>query len=108
MTAAVALFVVAPFVGPGPNGWWLPHNVSTFGPKVDMLFYLILGITGFFFIVTESILVYFMYAYAGGPGGHEHPVGHHYAEKKVFWTTFFKRIARPVTAIIHDQHRLEL
>jgi cytochrome c oxidase subunit 2 len=103
MIAAVLLFVIAPFMG-----WWLPKNVSRFGGDVDGLFYLILAITGFFFILTESLLVYFMYTYAGGPGAPEHPVGHHYAEKKVFWTSFFKSVARPVTAVIHDQHRLEL
>jgi cytochrome c oxidase subunit 2 len=101
--AAVLLFVVAPFVG-----WWLPKNVSTFGGKVDGLFYLILAITGFFFVLIECLLVYFMYVYAGEPGTREHVFGHHYAEKKVFWTSFFKSIARPVTAVIHNQHRLEL
>jgi cytochrome c oxidase subunit 2 len=103
MLAAVLLFVIAPFAG-----WWLPKNVSTYGPKVDRLFYLILAITGFFFILVESLLVYFMYTYAGQPGRREHEFGHHYAEKRVFWTSFFKSIARPVTAVIHDQHRLEL
>jgi cytochrome c oxidase subunit 2 len=106
MTLAVLLFVVAPFMPDG--GWWLPKNVSVFGGDVDFLFYLILAITGFFFILTESILVYFMYEYAGRPAGPEHPVGHHYAETKVFWTSFFKSIARPVTTVIHNQHRLEL
>jgi cytochrome c oxidase subunit 2 len=103
MTACTLLFIVAPFVG-----WWLPKNVSVFGGRVDALFYFILAITGFFFLLTEALLVYFMYTYAGGTGAKEHVVGHHYAEKKVFWTSFFKSIARPVTRIIHDQHRLEL
>lgn len=103
MGLAALSFVVAPFLG-----WWLPRNVSTFGSKVDNLFYLILAITGFFFILTESLLVYFLYTYAGEPGRREFVFGHHYAEKKVFWTSFFKRIARPITAVIHDQHRLEL
>jgi cytochrome c oxidase subunit II len=103
MAATVVLWVVAPFVG-----WWLPENVSTYGGKVDGLFYLILAITGFFFILTEALLVYFLYTYAGGPGRRDHVFGHHYAEDKVLWTAFFKRIARPITAVIHDQHRLEL
>lgn len=101
--ASAALFLVAPFFG-----WWLPRNVSSYGGQVDALFYLILAITGFFFILTEGLLVYFMYAYAGGPQGQEHVVGHHYAEERVLWTSFFKRIAKPVTVVIHDQHRLEL
>src|SRR6516164_4613623 len=103
MFAAVALFVVAPFAG-----WWLPRNVSSYGPKVDNLFYVILAITGFFFILTESLLVYFMFAYAGGPGTRSHVFGHHYAENKVFWTSMFKNLFRPITAVIHNQHRLEV
>jgi cytochrome c oxidase subunit 2 len=94
--------VIAPFMG-----WWLPKNVSSYGHKVDNLFYLILAITGFFFVLTEALLVYFMYTYAGRPGRGEHVFGHHYAERKVFWTSFFKSIARPVTAVIHNEHRLE-
>jgi cytochrome c oxidase subunit 2 len=104
LIGGVGIFVVAPFV----PGWWLQKNVSAWGDRVDGLFYLILGITGFFFILTEAILVYFVYTYAAGPGRREHVFGHHYAEERVLWTSFFKRIARPVTAIIHDQHRLEL
>lgn len=81
MTAAVLIFVVAPFVG-----WWLPKNVSSYGGGVDMLFYLILAITGFFFILTEAILVYNMCKFAGGvPGEKAHYVhGNHRLE--VFWT----------------------
>jgi cytochrome c oxidase subunit 2 len=101
--AAVGLFLLAPLVG-----WWLPKNVSTFGDRIDNLFYIILWITGFFFILVECLLVYFLYKYAGRPQGQEHVFGHHYAEKKVFWTAYFKAVARPVTAVIHDQHRLEL
>jgi cytochrome c oxidase subunit 2 len=102
--AALGLFIVAPFVG-----WWLPKNVSTFGGDVDALFYLILGITGFFYVLTEALLVYFMYVYASGPGTHPHPVGPHYAEGKgALWTSFFKQVARPVSALLHNQHRVEL
>jgi cytochrome c oxidase subunit II len=103
MTAAVASFVAAPFLG-----WWLPPNVSSYGPRVDRLFYIILWITGFFFILTEALLVYFLYTYAGDEGTPGHVFGHHYAEKKVFWTSAFKTLFRPVTVLIHDQHRLEL
>jgi cytochrome c oxidase subunit 2 len=64
MFAALLLFIVAPFV----SGWWLPKDVSTFGRGIDRLFYLILAITGFFFVLTEAILVYAMYRYASRPG----------------------------------------
>ncbi|MBY0524939.1 MAG: cytochrome c oxidase subunit II [Gemmataceae bacterium] len=62
ITAAVGLFVVAPFMG-----WWLPRNVSSFGGDVDLLFYLILGITGFFFVLTEAILVYGIWKFSSDP-----------------------------------------
>jgi cytochrome c oxidase subunit 2 len=103
MLGCLALFIVAPFVG-----WWLPKDISIFGGDVDDLFYLILAITGFFFVLTEALLVYFMYVYAGGPKAKEHPVGHHYAQEKVFWTSYFKYLFRPVSALLHDQHRVEL
>src|SRR5262245_66459806 len=61
MLGAVLLFLVAPAMG-----WWLPKNVSSFGGKVDTLFYAILYVTGFFFILTEAVLVFFMYKYGGG------------------------------------------
>lgn len=63
LLASLLLFIVAPLV----PGWWLPRNVSTFGPGIDGLFYLILSITGFFFILTEVILVYAMYKFAWDP-----------------------------------------
>jgi cytochrome c oxidase subunit 2 len=106
MLACLVLFIIAPLPG---VGWWLPKNISdSGGEEVDYLFYLILGITGFFFVLTEVLLVYFMYVYAGRPKEQEHPAGHHYAEKKVFWTTYFKTLVRPVSALLHDQHRVEL
>jgi cytochrome c oxidase subunit II len=63
MAAAFLLFLVSPFVN-----WWLPKNVATFGAGIDNLFYLILGITGFFFVLTEAILVYVLWRYSGQPG----------------------------------------
>lgn len=64
MTGAVVLFIVAPFV----QGWWMPQNVATFGGGIDTLFYIILYVTAFFFILTEAIMVYALYRFAGQPG----------------------------------------
>ena len=64
MFAALLLFIISPFV----SGWWLPKDISTFGGGIDQLFYLILAITGFFFVLTEGILVYAMYRYVSRPG----------------------------------------
>jgi cytochrome c oxidase subunit 2 len=109
MFACGALFVVAPFVvdADGHAIWWLPQGVSTHSADVDRLFYIILAITGFFFILTEAILVGFMFQYAGKPGA-GHVFGAHPFQEKVYWTSFFKRMFRPVSAILHNQHRVEL
>jgi cytochrome c oxidase subunit 2 len=102
MAVCFGLWVASPFVG-----WALPPGVSTHARDIDTLYYIILGITGFFFVLTETLLVVFMWNYAGRPGG-QHVFGHHAEEKKVFWTTFFKRLFRPVSAFLHNQHRVEL
>jgi cytochrome c oxidase subunit 2 len=81
MTAALLLFIVSPFI----SGWWLPRDVSTFGSGIDGLFYVILAITGFFFILTEAILVYALVRYTGQPGRKSSYVhGNHTLE--VVWT----------------------
>lgn len=38
---------------------WMPLNVSTFGGQIDSVIYLILYIVGFFFILSEGLLIYF-------------------------------------------------
>jgi cytochrome c oxidase subunit 2 len=48
-------------------GWWLPKNVSSFGGEADFLFYIILYVSGFFFVLTEVLLVWFMWKYAYDP-----------------------------------------
>jgi len=63
LLAELILIIVSPAMG-----WWLPENVSTFGGQVDFLFYLITGFTGFFFILTEAILVYNMFAFTHREG----------------------------------------
>jgi cytochrome c oxidase subunit 2 len=66
-------------------GWWLPGNVSTFGPDVDYLYYVILGFTTFFFVLTEVLLVYAMYRFAWRPNAKSQYVeGNHRLE--MLWT----------------------
>jgi cytochrome c oxidase subunit 2 len=81
MAAAAGLFVVAPFAG-----WWLPANISSFGGGVDNLFYLILAITGFFFILTEGILVYAMYKFSDRPADQKAQYMHGNHKLEMFWT----------------------
>lgn len=63
-------------------GLWLPTNGASFGAEVDFLFYLILGLTSFFFLLTEGILLWALW-------NHEPPSG---------------QSPKPV----HGDHRLEL
>src|SRR5262249_50650624 len=91
MLACLGLFIVAPFI---PR-WWLPKGVSTHYWGVDALYYFILFVTGFFFILTEAILVYFMYAYTPQPGQNAH-------QGKPITGPF-----RFFTKYIPNEHRLE-
>lgn len=62
LSASFLSVAISPFVG-----WWLPANVSSFGPDVDKLYYVILGFTTFFFVLTEALLVYAMCRFAWRP-----------------------------------------
>ncbi len=77
--AAFGLFAVAPFVG-----WWLPANIGPFG-DCDTLFYVILAVTGLFFVLTEGVLIYNMYVYTADPA--RKPVYTHGNHKlEMLWT----------------------
>ena len=42
---------------------WLPEGVSTYSPRIDQMFYVILVVTGTAFVLTEGILFYFAWRY---------------------------------------------
>jgi cytochrome c oxidase subunit 2 len=42
---------------------WLPEDVSTFGPDIDSLFYLIYYITGVAFILVTVLMIWFLIKY---------------------------------------------
>jgi cytochrome c oxidase subunit 2 len=78
--ACFASLAISPFVG-----WWLPKNVASFGGDVDFLFYIILWFTGFFFVLTEAVLVVAMWRFGHDPNRKSTYVhGNHRLE--VFWT----------------------
>src|SRR3954464_8980474 len=80
LIAAFALTAAAPAVG-----WWLPRGVSTYSGQIDTLFYWILGVTAFFFVLTEAALVYNMVRFAGDPARRaEYSHGNHRLE--MAWT----------------------
>ena len=67
------------------KGWWLPANVSSFGPDVDYLYYVILGFTTFFFVLTEVLLVWAMCRFTWRPNAKSQYVeGNHRLE--MLWT----------------------
>lgn len=80
LLASLLLFIVAPFVG-----WWLPKSLCSYGTGIYILFYVILAVTGFFFILTEAILVYNMWAFEGQAGRKaDYSHGNHKLE--MYWT----------------------
>ncbi|HVN83448.1 MAG TPA: cytochrome c oxidase subunit II [Candidatus Binatia bacterium] len=42
---------------------WFPENISTFGGDIDSVFSLIYYIVGFWFLLTEGLLIYFFIRY---------------------------------------------
>ncbi len=95
MLACGLSFVVAPFVG-----WWMPEGVSTHAAAIDNLFVVILYITGFFFFLTEALLVYFMYAYGAKDDG-KPPVG-----EKAELPGWLKRFVVPLK--LNNAHNIEV
>jgi len=93
MAACFIGFAISPFVG-----WWMPPGLSTHAADVDFLFYVILYITTFFFVLTEALIVVFMWRYAG-TGDMKHPVSE---------TAEYPNFLKPLTNILHDQHRVEM
>lgn len=63
LLAEALLFVVAPFAN-----WWLPKGVSTYSWDVDLLFYVILAVTGVTFIGVSVMFVYCLFKYPAQEG----------------------------------------
>jgi cytochrome c oxidase subunit 2 len=47
---------------------WFPENISTFGGDLDGVFWLIYYVVGFWFILTEGAILYFIFRYRRRPG----------------------------------------
>lgn len=63
----------------------LPESASTYGPKVDQIFWAILWITGFFFFLVQGGLLYFIVKYRARPG-REASYVHGNTALEVVWT----------------------
>src|SRR5580700_1098130 len=60
--AQIVLYVVAPFMN-----WWIPLGISTYSADIDLLFYVILGVTGVAFIGTGLVFVYELFKFPADP-----------------------------------------
>ena len=65
--------------------WMLPEQFSTFGGDVDAIYYVILWVTGFIFVVTEVLLVYFVVRYRHKEG-RKATFDHGSTKMEVAWT----------------------
>jgi cytochrome c oxidase subunit 2 len=82
---ALLVLGVWTFVDAPNHGWWLPPNLSTFGHDIDRLFYLILWMVAFFFVLTEGILIWCVFAYSKKRDTKsQYTHGHHKLE--MLWT----------------------
>jgi len=45
---------------------WFPENISTFGGELDSVFYVIYYIVGFWFILSEAAIFYFLFRFRRG------------------------------------------
>ncbi len=81
LLACFLLFAGSYFYAP----WWLPLNVCSFGPEVDHLFYLICGFTGFFYVLTLTVLVVGMWRF-GHQAGRKATYTHGSHKLELVWT----------------------
>jgi cytochrome c oxidase subunit 2 len=85
-------------ISPLPSvGWWMPDGISSHAADVDFLFQVILWITAFFFVLTEGLLVLFMWQYGSQEG-----------KRPVTTTAEVPGVLKPLTNLLHDQHHIEL
>ena len=85
-----ALFVLGAALLPAAAGalpFWLhlPEQASTFAPRIDDMFHLIMWITGIIFVLVESILLLFLWKYRRRPG-REVRYTHGNNRLEVIWT----------------------
>lgn len=65
--------------------WLLPESVSTFGPDIDRLYYIILFVTGVVFVGTEALLLWFVFRYRHKDGRKADYI-HGSMKAEVIWT----------------------
>jgi cytochrome c oxidase subunit II len=68
------------------TGWLLPASASTYGPKIDSIYYFILWVTGIFFVLTEVLLITFSIRYRRKEG-RKALYSHGNTTLELIWTT---------------------
>ena len=88
--------------------WLLEPSVSTFGPDIDRLYYIILVITGIIFLLTQFLLIYFLIKYRRRDG-RKAEYTHGSTRAEILWTAIpfvivlgLALISRPVWDEIKD------
>ncbi len=67
--------------------WGLPTNIAgTYGESVDNLFFLILAFVGFFYVLTEVLLVWAMFKFARNEPTHRAAYTHGNHKLELAWT----------------------
>jgi cytochrome c oxidase subunit 2 len=80
LLTVVALFVI-------PDAWGLPTNIAEkYGGPVDFLFYLILAFVGFFYVLTEVILVIALFRFVRSEPAHRASYTHGNHKLELAWT----------------------
>ena len=67
------------------TGWWLPENISTYGQRIDNLFYVILVLTMVVFFGVQGTLIYFLFKFRHREGTKAHYY-HGNDKLEVIWT----------------------
>jgi cytochrome c oxidase subunit 2 len=86
-----ALFLAVPILGvwtfviADDYGWWFPENVSTYGPRIDALFNLIMWMVAITFVLTEGFLVWCIWWY-GKPRDSKAVFTHGNHKLEMVWT----------------------
>lgn len=65
--------------------WMMPETVSTYGPAIDQMYYVILVITGVIFFITEGVLIAFLFKYRHKEGRKAAYI-HGSTKAEVVWT----------------------
>lgn len=70
----------------GGAGFFLPEQASKTAAPVDSLFWLITGISAFFFLLITALLVYFVVRYRHREGHREERTATHHQALEITWT----------------------